>query len=58
MQISGQRLKIPDLNFNPCVQGSAREQNILESVAPKFTSETDKQKVACGSNILGGADLS
>ena len=49
MYNSGRRLRIPDLNFNPCMQGSAREQNILENAAPKFTSEIDKQKFACGS---------
>ena len=53
MYNSGRRLRIPDLNFNPCMQGSAREQNILENVAPKFTSEIDKQKYACGSKVLG-----
>ena len=57
MYNSGQRLKISDLNFNPCLRSSAREQNILENVAPKFTSEIDKQKFACGSKVLGGQSL-
>ena len=53
MYSSGQRLKTSDLNFNPCLRSSAREQDILENVAPKFTSEMDKQKYACGSKVLG-----
>ena len=53
MYNSGQRLKISDLNFNPCLRSSARKQNLLENVAPKFTSEIAKQKFACGSKVLG-----
>ena len=54
MYNSGQRLNISDLNFNPWLRSNAREQNILENVAPKFTSEIYKQKCACGSKGLGG----
>ena len=53
MYNSGQRLKLSDLNLNHWLRRSAREQNILENVAPKFTSEIDKQKFACGSKVLG-----
>ena len=53
MYNSGQRLKTSDLNFNPCLRSSAREQNILENVAPKFTSEIANKKFACGSKLLG-----
>ena len=36
------------------MQDDVREQNILENVAPKFTSENDTEKFACGSKFWGG----
>ena len=42
MYNSGQRLKLSDLNFNLRMRSNAREQNILENVAPKSTSEIYK----------------